>query len=110
MCIVLYISKVHIVVFLCLKRWKNCFCQKNNVLTLVELQERYAETCKRLCRSNIAIKPEYLLIEKKEPYQRKKPQEPGNKEDDNGVETDAKKDMSFHCPSISTHKKRKEMK
>ena len=84
--------------------------EKHGVLTSTELQERYAEICIRLRRSSIAIKPEYLLIEKPEPYQRNKPQRAENKETDIKQQTEVKDDMSFLCPSISPQKKGKEKK
>ena len=84
--------------------------EKHGVLTSTELQERYAEICIRLRRSSIAIKPELLLIEKPEPYQRNKPQRTENKEADIKQQTEGKDYMSFQCPSISPQKKGKEKK
>lgn len=84
--------------------------KKYNVLTSTELQEHYAEICIRLRRSSINIRPEHLLINKPEPYQRNKTQ----KTEDKAVETDKqgeeKQDMSFQCTSTSTQMKRNEMK
>lgn len=81
-----------------------------HVLTSTELQERYADICYKLRRQEITIKPEHLLIEKPKAYVRNKLQSSGEETVASTGTESPQTDMSFHCPSISTHMKRNEMK
>ena len=75
------------------------------ILTSVELQERYAEVCVRLRRSSIPIAPEHLLIPEPKPFLRNKPQKIEGEESVLSIEESAKEDVSLQCHSISTQKK-----
>lgn len=88
----------------------NRIFEKHQVLTSVELQERYASICYKLRRLEIEIKPEHMLIEKPKAFVRNKAKSADEEEIANTEDKSSKEDISLHCHSISTYKKRNEMK
>lgn len=84
--------------------------EKHQVLTSVELQERYAAICYKLRRQEIGISPEHLLIEKPKAFVRNKAQTTDEEGIADTEEKYSKENMPLHSHSINTHKKRNEMK